>query len=86
MLTVVSLTDNLRLNIEVKLQRINEINSKIESLRSEKELLIIDAYQECDLLNAAISDPEYKGQIVDSVINKHKEQINFVRNLMDGVN
>jgi transcription termination factor NusB len=86
MLTVVNLTDNLRKNIEAKLQRIYEINLKIESLRSEKELIIIDAYHECDLLNAAISDPEYKEQIVDSVINKHKEQINFVRNLMDRVN
>lgn len=85
MLTVVSLTDNLRQNIESKLQRIYEINLKIESLRSEKELLIIDAYHNYDLLEAAISDPEYKEQIVDSVINKHKEQINFVRNLMDGV-
>lgn len=85
MLTVVSLTDNLRQNIESKLQRIYEINLKIESLRSEKELLIIDAYHDCDLLEAAINDPEYKEQIVDSVINKHKEQINFVRNLMDGV-
>lgn len=85
MLTVVSLTDNLRQNIESKLQRIYEINLKIESLRSEKELLIIDAYHDCDLLNAAISDPEYKEQIVDSVINKHKEQINFVRNLMNRV-
>lgn len=85
MLTVVSLTDNLRHNIESKLQRIYEINLKIESLRSEKELLIIDAYHNCDLLEAAISDPEYKEQIVDSVINKHKEQIDIVRNLMDGV-
>lgn len=85
MLTVVSLTDNLRQNIEAKLQRIYEINLKIESLRSEKELLIIDAYHDCDLLESAINDPEYKEQIVDSVINKHKEQINFVRNLMDGV-
>lgn len=79
MLTVVSLTDNLRQNIEAKLQRI------LESLRSKKELLIIDAYNDCDLLESAINNPEYKEQIVDSVINKHKEQINFVRNLMDGV-
>lgn len=85
MLTVVSLTDNLRQNIEAKLKRIYEINLKIESMRSEKELLIIDAYHDCDLLESAINDPEYKEQIVDSVINKHKEQIDIVRNLMDGV-
>lgn len=78
MLTVVSLTDNLRQNIEAKLQRIYEINLKIESLRSEKELLIIDAYHDCDLLETAINDPEYKEQIVDSVINKHKKLIESV--------
>lgn len=85
MLTVVSLTDNLRQNIKAKLKRIYDINSKIESLRSEKELLIIDADHECDLLEVIINDPEYKEQIVDSVINKHKERIDTVRELMDEV-
>lgn len=48
-------------------------------------MLIIDAYHDCDLLETAINDPEYKEQIVDSVINKHKKLIESVRNLMDGV-
>lgn len=81
MLTVVSLTDNLRLNIEAKLQKINEINSKIERLKDEKKCLLIDADHECDLLEAAIIDPEYKENIVEYVIEKHKMLIDTLRKM-----
>lgn len=81
MLTVVSLTDNLSLGIDTKLNRIREISSTIEKLMEEEKLLIIDADHECDLLEATINDPEYKEQIVDSGIIKHKERIDTVRKL-----
>lgn len=81
MLTVVSLTDNLSRGIDTKLNRIREISSTIEKLMEEEKLLIIDVDHECDLLEAVINDPEYKEQIVESVINKHKERIHTVRKL-----
>ena len=71
-LLTVSVTDSYKRFMEEKLDRIAEINSQILTLEKEKEILAIDLNHSCDLLNAVIEDPDYKENIVESVIDSHK--------------
>ena len=73
MLLVVSMTDNVKSNIEDSIARISEINNLILKLNNEKALLASDLSHKFDLLNAIVKDEEFKEKIVDSVILKHKE-------------
>lgn len=71
-LLTVSVTDSYRRFMEEKLDRIAELNSQILMLEKEKKMIAIDLDHSCDLLNAVIEDPDYKENIVESVIDSHK--------------
>ena len=71
-LLIVSITDSYRRFMEEKLDRIAELNSQILMLEKEKKMIAIDLDHSCDLLNAVITDDDYKENIVDSVIDSHK--------------
>ena len=72
MLLTVSVTDSYRRFMEEKLNRIAELNSQILMLEKERKMIAIDLDHSCDLLNAVIEDPDYKENIVESVIDSHK--------------
>lgn len=73
MLLVVSMTDNIKSNIEDSIARISEIDNLILKLKKERILIASDLSHSCDLLNSIVKDKEFKEKIVDSVILKHKE-------------
>ena len=85
MLLVVGVTDRLRHQIEEHLARIGEIRTTIENLKHEVHMLSIDVEHECDLLEAIVEDKDYKENIVESVIVRHKSIIKRGRLVADSI-